>query len=256
MAEPTSNCSKRWGHCMKDPRCADTACPEHPGHSRVVPEGRTDLTGQRFGRLLVVAFAGVSRNRQSIWLVRCNCGIQREVIAGSLISGQTQSCGCLEDENRHQNLRAIAERRRTHGMTDTRTYRSWTSMIQRCHNQKHNAYSNYGGRGIVVCERWRASFASFLEDMGPRPQGTSLDRFPDQSGNYEPGNCRWATSEQQQNNKRTNRLLELDGRTKTVTQWAREVGLSSPETISRRLRDGWSVERAVRTPSPRPGGVE
>lgn len=125
----------------------------------------------------------------------------------------------------------------------TPEYACWESMIQRCTDPNFEAYHNYGGRGIKVCERWRYSFENFLADMGPRPEGKTLDRIDD-DGDYEPGNCRWATWIEQGNNRRTNKVLEYRGIRKTIAEWARETGLSY-ETIRSRLNHGWSVERAL-----------
>lgn len=116
-------------------------------------------------------------------------------------------------------------------------------MISRCHNPKATGYENYGGRGVVVCSRWRESFWNFYEDMGDRPEGTTLDRI-DVDGNYEPTNCRWADLETQSNNKSDNIVLVADGREQTLSQWARELGIL-PNTIQYRLYRGWSVEQAL-----------
>lgn len=119
-----------------------------------------------------------------------------------------------------------------HGLTDTPIHRSWMSMHQRCRNSNDRAFKNYGGRGIVVCERW-ASFEAFLEDLGPKPEGYELER-EDVNGNYEPGNCRWATIKEQANNRRTSRFITYDGRTQTIAQWADELGLKM-HTLYRRV---------------------
>lgn len=133
---------------------------------------------------------------------------------------------------------------RTRGVSAT--YASWLGMIQRCTNPNRRCFRNYGGRGVRVHEPW-LRFESFLADMGPRPKGTTLDRWPDVDGNYEPGNCRWATAIEQQNNKRNNRRLTCDGVTLTMSEWGRRTGLTV-QTISDRLRRGWSAERALGTP--------
>lgn len=120
-------------------------------------------------------------------------------------------------------------------------------MRQRCNNPRDSAFRRYGGRGIRVCERWDADFAAFAADMGPRPEGTTVDRI-DTDGPYSPGNCRWATDAEQARNKRNNRKLTIDGVTKCLTEWERE----SPVTylaILYRLRTGWSVEDAIRLPA-------
>jgi hypothetical protein len=132
-----------------------------------------------------------------------------------------------------------------HGQCSTSTHNIWASMIQRCLNPKSQAYKWYGGRGIAVCERWR-TFTNFVADMGSRPAGLTIDRI-DTNGNYEPGNCRWATPKQQANNQRTNRLIAIGGEVRTLAEWADAAGLNH-STLHRRLRAGWSGERAITTP--------
>ena len=133
--------------------------------------------------------------------------------------------------------------KRTHGKCSTGTYRSWGAMIQRCTNPANKHYKNYGGRGIKVHESW-LDFQTFLFDMGERPEGKSLDRYPNVNGNYEPGNCRWATTKEQALNKRTNRHITFMGRTEPLTIWA-EIIKVPRETLTARIRRGWSLERAI-----------
>lgn len=122
----------------------------------------------------------------------------------------------------------------------------WQGMLRRCYYQKDKQYHNYGGRGITVCERWRKSYDAFVEDMGPRPSTKhSVDRYPNQDGNYESGNCRWATSKEQQNNRRNNRILTLMGRSQTMAQWAEELGISIYALSGRLSRGVMSVEEAL-----------
>lgn len=135
----------------------------------------------------------------------------------------------------------------------TPEYQSWKGMIQRCYNPNANNYHCYGGRGITVHERWRTSFACFLDDMGTRPQGTSLDRYPDNNGNYEPGNCRWATQTEQLQNQSRNKLLTYNGETMCVTEWSRRVGIPVGVLIYRQTKQGWSIEQTLTTPVPRGG---
>lgn len=125
-------------------------------------------------------------------------------------------------------------------------------MGLRCYDRKCKAYRNYGGRGIKVCDRWRRSFAAFLADMGPRPTGMTLDRYPNNDGDYEPGNCRWATPAQQAENTRQLRRLTHNGLTHSLSWWSRHLGVSR-QTLHKRLLDGWSVERALTTPLVIPG---
>ena len=130
----------------------------------------------------------------------------------------------------------------TVGYRDSPTYRTWRCMRERCSLPSHEQYQHYGARGIRVCERWQ-TFDLFVADLGSRPLGTTLDRI-NRDGNYEPGNCRWATPEVQQNNRSNNRILTAEGRTLTLSQWARLRGIRAT-TIRERLRRGWSAEQAV-----------
>jgi len=130
-----------------------------------------------------------------------------------------------------------------HGMTRCPSWRSWAAMLYRCQDP-NNGY--YGGRGIAVCDRWRESFENFYADMGDKPEGLSLDRI-DNDGNYEPGNCRWATRTEQCNNQRSNRMLVLDGRSQTLAEWSKELGVNV-SAIRRRLIRGWSIKDALTTP--------
>lgn len=193
-----------------------------------------DLTHQKFGRLQPIR--QFSENKRSFWLCFCDCGQTTKARAESLKSGNTTSCGCYQ-----------AEIRITHGRTHTPEYRSWDHMIQRCHNPMNGAFKDYGQRGIVVCDDWRNSFEAFLSDMGPRPTSKhSIDR-KDCNGNYELSNCRWATRDTQANNTRRNNVVKYHGTEKTLTQWARDLGISY-DCVYGRLRRGWSIEDAFNLP--------
>ncbi len=154
-----------------------------------------NLTGKRFGKLMVVEWAGSSKYRYATWLCQCDCGTVTKVLSGSLVSGHTRSCGCLRK-------RASRTRRLTHGQCGTSTYNTWINMKARCAKVGHLDYKHYGGRGITICDRWLHSFENFFTDMGPKPSSElSIDRI-DNNGHYEPGNCRWATAKQQRANQR------------------------------------------------------
>jgi hypothetical protein len=124
---------------------------------------------------------------------------------------------------------------------------TWYDMLRRCYNPNHKFYSYYGGRGIKVCRRWRHSFDNFATDMGPRPEGMQIDRYPRKNGNYTPKNCRWATRSQQHRNKRSNHLLTFRGQTKTMWQWSEEFDVD-PMLVLIRIKKGWSVEHALTIP--------
>ena len=155
-----------------------------------------DLTGRKFGALLVVAEQGRSNDRKVLWRCQCDCGNAKTFRSHHLLSGASQSCGCIRQE------RAVVALT-THGMSHTREYYTWQGMIRRCTESSNKRYSRYGGRGIRVCERWM-NFSHFISDMGKKPEGLSLDRI-DNDGNYEPNNCRWATAKEQANNRSTSR---------------------------------------------------
>lgn len=134
-------------------------------------------------------------------------------------------------------------------LNTTGTYRSWNAMLQRCVNKNHVKYSQYGARGIKVCERW-SDFVNFLADMGERPKGKTIDRI-DNSKGYEPNNCRWSTPKQQQNNRKCTKNITLFGETRTLTEWSLHLGIPS-STIIYRVKRGWSDEQIISLP-PRSG---
>jgi hypothetical protein len=182
--------------------------------------------------------------RKAYWLFRCDCGTKVVVDANKAASGHTKSCGCLQKET-------TAKRNATHGMARTRTYRAWRAMKSRCQNPNATKFRFYGGRGIEVCERWER-FENFLSDMGQCGPGLSLDRI-DPNGNYEPGNCRWATRLTQANNTRSNVNVTLNGDTKTIAEWCALSGLRPFTVYSRINIYGWTPERALTTPPKQTG---
>ena len=201
-----------------------------------------DLTGQVFGRLTVLRRSSTAAHARVQWECACACGRTKVAQSSLLLNGHTQSCGCLGEETRGQS-------NRTHGATrggHTPEYRAWTHARQRCENPRDARFPRYGGRGIAVCERWW-SFENFLADMGPRPSSShSIDRI-DNDGNYEPGNCRWATKKQQARNKRNSRVIEYAGRSMPVAAWAEAVGVPS-NVIECRLCRGWELGRVFAQP--------
>lgn len=146
-----------------------------------------NLLGQVFGRLTVISRSNNDKWNNAKWLCRCECGNEK-IISGQLLrNGEARSCGCIK---------------RKHGQSNTPTYRSWMRMRERCCRPGDKRYKDYGGRGIIVCDRWRNSFENFFADMGERPSSKhSIDRI-DVNGNYEPGNCRWSTTVEQRHNRR------------------------------------------------------
>lgn len=200
-----------------------------------------DLTGQRFHRLLVLKRAdSLSSVGRVQWDCRCDCGNEVVIPGLHLKTGNTKSCGC----QRVDSSRANGKARKTHGMTRSPEYRAWQSMKDRCYNEDCENFKNYGARGIVVWHTWMKSFNNFYRDMGPRPgPDYSLDRI-DNNGNYTPSNCRWATAEQQANNRRTNYLVELDGEVRTLSQVAKETNIPLP-TLATRLKKGLDIKGAI-----------
>lgn len=195
--------------------------------------------GQRFGRLEAISHDGRNRYGRRIWKCRCECGRLCRILASSLSSGHTRSCGSTT-------CRRFAT---THGQSQLPEYRIWLGVIMRCENRNEPAFPRYGGRGILLCSRWRNSFPCFLEDVGKRPsERHTLERI-DNNGNYEPSNVRWATRKEQSHNTRRNRFIAYGGRSQCVTAWAEELGIN-PRTLFTRLDSGWSIADAFSTPVP------
>lgn len=199
-----------------------------------------DITGQKFGRLLVLEYAGKANDGHSKWLCRCDCGTEKIIAIGSLMDGGTVSCGCYARE-------AVGNRNRTHGKSRIPLYSVWNDMKYRCENPHAYNYNNYGGRGIKLCDEWH-EFEPFYEWSmnNGYEKGLSIDRI-DNSGDYEPDNCRWVDMKIQGRNRRTNVYLTYNGETKSVPEWAEIVGISR-RVIAERVRKGWSVEKALTTP--------
>lgn len=208
--------------------------------------------GARYGKLVVVAPA-VPRlfpsqpHPHKVWKVRCDCGTEQNVLQSNLHSGRSRSCGCEVSPG------CVRWHRKSGRDGFTMLHRAewciWYRMLERCYNEKHRGYKNYGARGISVCSKWRKSFRSFFEYIGARPSAAySLDRI-NVNKSYEPGNVRWATRKQQARNTRTNRVLKFQGKSAPLVEWAEKTGLS-PSVIWKRLALGWTVERALSQPVP------
>ncbi len=203
------------------------------------PKSKTfqDLTGQRFERLQVLFFVGMSEeSRHSNWLCDCDCGSKIILRGNTLKRGVTRSCGCLNME------RITVHGHHPRGRR-TKVYRAWDAMIQRCSNPKNKKYPYYGGRGITVCDRW-ASFKNFLHDMGSPEDGLSIDRINNNNG-YSPENCRWASCLEQQNNMRSNVRVQYMGETLTLAQLSRKVQIPYTTLRKRICVRKLSVEMAT-----------
>ena len=198
-----------------------------------------DIAGQRFGRLLVLCRCNPMK--PTTFMCRCDCGIESPVRASGLTTGRTNSCGCLQKELASKRFK----RHGGSGVKRSRTYSIWANMIQRCTNQNNKNWPRYGGRGITVCNRWK-DFSNFLADMGNAPDSYEIDRIKN-DGNYEYGNCRWATRKEQTRNHSRNRMLEYQEKVQPLSQWVEELGLNYWR-VKQRLNSGWSVSDAFTLP--------
>ncbi len=191
-----------------------------------------DLTGQRFGRLVVLEQAEQKRYGETFWLCQCDCGNQTITTSGALRSGNCRSCGCLHREAaREQGLKGT-----THGLTGTRLYRVWTNMKTRCYNKRNHNYTRWGARGITVCDEWRDNFQAFYDwaMANGYDDDLTIDRIDNDKGYY-PENCRWATYEEQANNTRHNTHITFRGETHTLEYWSRYFGIDKT-TLHYRLK--------------------
>lgn len=195
-----------------------------------------DLTGIRFGKLVAISPNGQNKAKQYLWNCLCDCGNTSVVVGSNLIRGNTKACGCVR-------LTEIGDRTRKHGMGKSRIFKIWAGMRKRCLNPQCLSYKLYGGRGIKICQRWN-SFDLFYKDMYiGYSDNLSLDRI-DPNGDYEPNNCRWATTKEQNNNRRNNRVIEYNGEVKTLSQWSELSGVKQ-NTISNRIKSGWDTYDAI-----------
>lgn len=201
-----------------------------------------NLKGMRFGRLVVDSISHKDGDGRIHWNVSCDCGNTKTINGKSLRRGLTKSCGCLNKEV----VKSIMTK---HGLSDTQIYQVWLAMKNRCYNEKVEGYDRYGGRGIKVCGRWLggSGFQNFMSDMGERPDGMTIERI-DNDKDYSPDNCRWATMKEQCRNKRSNRWLEHNGEKRLISEWASHIGIGL-STLVGRLERGWSIKRALETPT-------
>ena len=200
--------------------------------------------GDRYGQLMIVRELELRRSAGSVkrwFLCQCKCGKECEVRMGHLRSGHTNSCGCLV-------VTPAGTHAVYHGMEDSPEYHVWRGVKQRCYRKRARGYANYGGRGIKMCDRWRQSFKAFIDDMGARPSPEhQLDRYPNQDGDYEPGNVRWATRAEQNRNRKDNVMLEFRGERMCLTDWAKRAGMTKG-TLRSRLLSGMTIQEALTTP--------
>lgn len=197
-----------------------------------IPNKGIDISGQQFNKLKVVSFAHINKSGEYQWNCLCSCGKETIVSGRNLRSRKTNSCGCT-----HKTM---------NGQSHTFTGVSYASIVTRCYNEKALSFKMYGAKGVTICNRWRESYLNFLEDMGERPFGTSLDRI-DNSKGYFKENCRWATPKEQACNQSSNRTLSAFGKSQCVSLWEKETGIKS-STIRSRLKYGWSIEDSLSIP--------
>lgn len=184
-----------------------------------------DLTGQIFGNLVVVKrvedHVTCGGQKKKMYLCKCSCGNMKVIQSASLRNGRTKSCGCI-------NLAKLKAGRTTHGMRKTRLYGEWAGMKTRCFNPNSQRFSDYGGRGITVCEEWKNDFKSFYDYVSQLPhfgeEGYSLDRI-NNDGNYEPGNVKWSTAKEQNFNQRRTAKVEFNGEIHTLAEWSDIKGI-------------------------------
>jgi len=194
--------------------------------------------GDKYGRLTIIRELPPRRYstvNSRLFLCECSCGNIKKILLGSLRGGKTTSCGCVA--KMYAKIRAT-----THGGTKTAAYVSWRAMKERCLNKENKVYKHYGERGIKICKRWM-KFENFYKDMGERQKGRTLDRI-DNDGNYCKENCRWATREEQCNNRRVSHFLNYKGKKQTIAQWTKELGFGRT-LIKNRLARGWSIKKAL-----------
>lgn len=201
---------------------------------------KLDLAGKQFGYLTAIRPAERTKHGKIKWLWKCKCGKDVLAVGSAVKCGNTKSCGCVRPLTAYK----------THGLSRggkrTPEYAAFHSIIMRCTNPNTDAYPNYGGRGITVCDRWigENGLLNFIEDMGKRPSDIhSIDRI-DTNGPYSPENCRWATPAQQALNKRNNQYFEYNGKRMTIAEWARETGIRAGK-IRWRLRKGLPLEEVL-----------
>lgn len=208
-----------------------------------------DLTGKTFNRITALKraedYISPTGKHSTVWFCRCRCGTEKSIRSNALLNGRAQSCGCLNLEIVRRNNSGFK-----HGLRHTRIYTIWCNMKARCTNPKADRFANYGGKGVAVCKEWFNDFMAFYDwaIANGYSDSLSIDRA-DSGGNYEPNNCRWATADTQANNKTTNRFVEYNGGTKTISEIAKEEKIPYDRIYQRVARYKWDIDRAVREPS-------
>jgi len=206
-------------------------------------------TTKKYGRLKPIRFLHKNNDNRDVWLFLCDCGNEHTVNIKDVKSGHSKSCGCLARE-------LLVKRNYKHGHSKhnnigTPEFKAWLQMKKRIFDKTYHAYEHYKERGINICDRWldkEKGFINFYKDMGRHPgKDYSLDRI-NNSGNYEPDNCRWATRKEQMNNTSSNKFITYNGVTLTQAQWTEKIGLPNSNVIHKRIKRGWSIEKTLTTP--------
>lgn len=203
-----------------------------------------ELIGKQYAHLLIIKEIPTSKYEIRKVLCKCECGTEKIISLKDVLNGHTQSCGCYRKK-------VSAEKMTTHGMSDTRLYKVWRLMIQRCYDKNCSVYSRYGGRGITICDEWLNDFIAFYDwayshgyDEKADYMGCTLDRI-DVNGNYYPENCRWANAITQCNNRTNNRKITFNGEIHTIAEWARKYNMNYTTLFCRLFKHGWTVEEAL-----------
>lgn len=245
------------GNCKWN--CVCTCGTKRTVSTQALKEGRStncgckrcdDLTGQRFGRLIVME-RSATIGKKTMWKCRCDCGNIIKVDGYNLRKRITQSCGCLSNDMK--SIRAT-----THGLSNKRLYGVWQNIINRCTNPKSQEYRYYGERGITICDEWRNDFKVFYDwamangydETAPKGQCT-IDRIDNNKG-YFPDNCHWISTKMNCRNTRKNRIVEFNGEKHTLSEWSEIIHIPS-NTLTERLKRGWSIEKTLTTPAKKCG---
>lgn len=206
-----------------------------------LPKNVIDMTGQHYGRYTVLEYIGQNKDHKAVWKCRCECGTIKNVSGKDLRSGNTKSCGCY---NRDKAMQNPALWKPKHGLSKHPLHQVWSDIKTRCYNKKDRSYKWYGARGIKLCDVWM-DFKAFYEwsIKNGYENGLTLDRI-NPNGNYSPDNCRWVGMKIQQNNRRNNKMLNINGVSKTMSEWADEYDVNY-RLVKSRIRAGWTPEKAL-----------
>lgn len=201
-----------------------------------------DLTGKRFGKLTVIQRAENDKYSHARWLCKCDCGNTKVVNGFNLCKGYTKSCGCYNSEIASERTKKVMTK---HGFYNTKLYKIYSGMKNRCYNKQSKNYKNYGMRGIRICDEWLNDYMCFHDWAmnNGYSDGMTIERN-DVDGNYEPSNCKWITLHEQQFNKTDTHYLTYDGKTQSIAEWSIETGIKY-STLVKRIKSGWSVEDAI-----------